>query len=511
MDEEEYQEEQSDSKINLGRFFERMDSVEKVASNALSKANANFGIIENQKALINSLNVSIEAIETKVRDIANYIITEKKITKDEEADRLVEEQDKEQKNITAERLMALKGDQGVQGEPGAPAPTPEEGGGGGILGLLLKLGIGAFAIKTLWPILLPKIGLLVKGALGKGIAASLKGAGVLLKKLVSGTLGKIGLGIGKIFTSFSGKIATALTGVGLAAKGIIDNFKFGEKGEVTGKETIEGGGEGGEGGETTTVPHTIKGDQGQLDLIEGGSTYEENKVEDSNLNLEKNSAVNDMDDTLKDKDLVKTGENVKDKKKGKEMVRYKYKIYQIKIEKGGYLDSLSKDDLAHKYIELHKRWNDDPNSFTRKDKRLYKHRLPALMMAKYKLLYSDIESHMQGGESLDPYVNNLFNKKKELESVKENKDLDLSLGNVKGGEGGNEMTGVDDTSLLSQVLETPSTNNGQVVTAPSNTSNTTDTNVKITKIPVPFLNSISNQYLSITGEKIPPEFYRQYA
>ena len=72
MDEEEYQEEeQSDSKINLGRFFERMDSVEKVASNALSKANANFGIIENQKALINSLNVSIEAIETKVRDIAN--------------------------------------------------------------------------------------------------------------------------------------------------------------------------------------------------------------------------------------------------------------------------------------------------------------------------------------------------------------------------------------------------------------------------------------------------------
>ena len=99
MEEEEYQEEeQSDSKINLGSFFERMDSVEKVASNALSKANANFSIIENQKALINSLNVSIEAIETKVRDIANYIIIEKKITKDEEADKLVEEQDKEQKD-----------------------------------------------------------------------------------------------------------------------------------------------------------------------------------------------------------------------------------------------------------------------------------------------------------------------------------------------------------------------------------------------------------------------------
>ena len=520
MDEEEYQEEeQSDSKINLASFFERMDSVEKVAGSALSKSRANFGIIEKQRTLINSLNVSIEAIETKVRDIANYIITEKKITKDEEADRLVEEQDKEQKNITAERLMALKGDQGVQGEPGAPAPAPEEGGGGGILGLLLKLGIGAFAIKTLWPILLPKIGLLVKGALGKGIAASLKGAGVLLKNLVSGTLGKIGLGIGKIFTSFSGKIATALTGVGLAAKGIIDNFKFGEKGEVSGDTSAlnlsapTGGSEGGKV-ETTTVPHTIKGDQGQLDLIEGGSTYEKNKVEESNLNLEKNSAVNDMDDTLKEKDLVKTGENNVRKEMGKPMVRYKYKTSTVTIEKGGNLDSLSKNELADKYAELHKRWNDDPRSFTRKDKRLYKHTLPALMMAKYKLFDGDIQSILNGDESLDPWVTNHFNKKKpesELESVKENKDLDLSLGNVKGGEGGNEMTGVDDTSLLSQVLETPSTNNGQVVTAPSNTSNTTDTNVKITKIPVPFLNSISNQYLSITGEKVPPEFYRQYA
>ena len=100
-------------------------------------------------------------------------------------------------------------------------------------------------------------------------------------------------------------------------------------------------------------------------------------------------------------------------------------------------------------------------------------------------------------------------KEDKVEPVTENKNLDLSLGNGEGGEGGNEMT--NDANLLSQVLETPSTNNGQVVTAPSNTPNTTDTTVKITKIPVPFLNSISNQYLSITGEKVPPEFYRQYA
>ena len=88
MDEEEQQ--QSDSKISVSSFFERVDSVEKVANSALSKANANLGIINNQKILINSINVSIEALETKVRDIANYIIIEKKIEKDAEEDRLFE-------------------------------------------------------------------------------------------------------------------------------------------------------------------------------------------------------------------------------------------------------------------------------------------------------------------------------------------------------------------------------------------------------------------------------------
>ena len=96
----------------------------------------------------------------------------------------------------------------------------------------------------------------------------------------------------------------------------------------------------------------------------------------------------------------------------------------------------------------------------------------------------------------------------EIESNVENKDLDLSL-NTVGGE--TDTTENNDANLLSQVLETPSTNNGQVVTAPSNTPNTTDTTVKLTKVPIPFLNSISNSHLSITGDEVPPEFYRQYA
>ena len=102
----------------------------------------------------------------------------------------------------------------------------------------------------------------------------------------------------------------------------------------------------------------------------------------------------------------------------------------------------------------------------------------------------------------------MSDKNLELESVTENKDLDLSLDTVEDGTGTTEN---NDALLLSQVIDTPSSNNGQVVTAPTNTPNTTTTQVKITKIPIPFINSISNQYLSITGDGIPPEFYRQYA
>ncbi len=80
MDEEEL--EQPSSKINVGSFFERVDSVDRVANRALSQSSSNLGIINNQKLIIQSLSVSIEAMETKIRDIANYIIVENKLEKD---------------------------------------------------------------------------------------------------------------------------------------------------------------------------------------------------------------------------------------------------------------------------------------------------------------------------------------------------------------------------------------------------------------------------------------------
>ena len=134
MDEEEL--EQPSSKINVGSFFERVDSVDRVANRALSQSTSNLGIVNNQKLIIQSLSVSIEAMETKIRDIANYIIIEKKAEKDAAEDRKLEQEDKEQKQSMLER--ALKGDTGPKGDPGKPAEQ-QQGGGGSFLGGLLKV------------------------------------------------------------------------------------------------------------------------------------------------------------------------------------------------------------------------------------------------------------------------------------------------------------------------------------------------------------------------------------
>ena len=476
MDEEEYQEEeQSDSKINLGRFFERMDSVEKVASNALSKANANFGIIENQKALINSLNVSIEAIETKVRDIANYIIIEKKITKNEEADRLVEEQDKEQKDQMIERLMGLKGDQGEKGESGAPAPEEGEGGNPimSFLKTLATLGIAAFVTTQMWPVILPLIGPLL-GKLGLGLMV---GAGGLLGGFLGAQLAKVPF-VGK-------KMGPAVE------KGIKENFEKGgqsiqkaaESMGKDGKLEISTGGEGG-GGEDGA-----KEVESKDNLLEGGEGLEDTLKENGLIEGESFSEYRN-----------RTGNEEVDSSDGE--VKDENEIdFKSEFKEGSYEFSSSEEgDTTTTTTKF-----EGKTRFDMKEGKAYILG-EEVTLEGYKE-YQNLPDEEKTKDELVKIIEKYAVDK--VEPVTENKNLDLSLGNGEGGEGGNVLT-TNDVDTVAQVIN-PTTNNGQVVTAPANTPNTTDTTVKITKIPVPFLNSISNQYLSITGEKIPPEFYRQYA
>ena len=189
MDEEEL-EQPKKKKITLSNFFESIVKIDKLANRALSTANSNLNIIQEQKLLIESLSMSLEGLRSDVQQINNYIIVEKKIEKDAEADLRLEEEDKEQKEMMAERLKGDKGedgdqgeggdqgDQGDQGDAGKAPPQPVEPKGflGSIFGALGPL-LGGAGLQLLAPILGGAFtGLKTGGPIGALIGGPLGGA-----------------------------------------------------------------------------------------------------------------------------------------------------------------------------------------------------------------------------------------------------------------------------------------------------------------------------------------------
>ena len=220
-------------KINLESFFNKVDSVDKMASTALSKANSNLGVINNQKALIESLSVSIEAMQTQIRDIANYIIVERKLERDLEEDRRLEAEDAEQKRLMTERATAM-GEKGSQGEPGKPAPAEGGGGGGSFLGGLIKLLVGggllAAAVPVIAPMLLtqfvlPKIGEGLKFVFDKGMGWLSKNLGGIFDPATYAPLG-----IGKFFTGIKKGVESKFEGAKSAFGGFVSGFFKGDGG-----------------------------------------------------------------------------------------------------------------------------------------------------------------------------------------------------------------------------------------------------------------------------------------
>ena len=215
---------EENKKIDIGAFFDRVDQVGKVANKALKQSDSNVSAFNANKTLINSISVSIEAMKTEIRDIANYIVVENKLEKDAAEDKKLEEQDLRQKEEMRERALAL-GKQGPKGDPGKPA-EPQKGGSflGGLLKTLFVGGGLVLAAKTLFPALLPFLGkaltpkllLVFKGALGGTIKAI---GGTLLKifspltkiKLIGGVFGNILKGITSGFGSVAKVAATLVT------------------------------------------------------------------------------------------------------------------------------------------------------------------------------------------------------------------------------------------------------------------------------------------------------------
>ena len=477
MDEEEL--EQPSSKINLGSFFERVDSVEKVANNALSRANANLGIINNQKLIINSLSVTIEAMETKIRDIANYIIIEKKLEKNVEEDRLLEEQDRLQKQAMVERATTIMGEPGPQGEPGQPAE--QQGGGSSLLGSLLRLGIGAFALKFLWPAILPAL----KGVLAGVLKGVFSWTGLKLAALLGGIIGSIPL-IGKFGPKIKDGIVDTFSGISSWVENLV-------KGVDKDGRVSDGAGGG------TGNPTNVRGSGARQPLLEGGES---------------------MEKTLTEKDLVK-GKPIKNKR-GRIIGYEKAEETEVVEEEKKFKVTTGKkdksvEDLEREYAaglaKVQKMKDEGRNvnkiNFQQRQVDITK---SALDLKKAEMGLGSEEDAAIGkmlkedgyGKGKSSY--SATTEYKIVEPIKNGtEDLDLSSDNVDG-----DMTqAIAKTNERIDNLiggENVEQNNGNLVSA--NKPNVTEATLKIAAAPLPFVKVIKNNQLSTSPKSyngLPPE------
>ena len=454
MDEEEL--EQPSSKINLGSFFERVDSVEKVANSALSRANANLGIINNQKLIINSLSVTIEAMETKIRDIANYIIIEKKLEKDVEEDRALEEQDRLQKQAMVERATTIMGEPGPQGEPGQPAE--DKTGGSSLLGTLLRLGIGAFAIKFLWPAILPAL----KGVLAGVLKGVFSWTGLKLAALLGGIIGSIPL-IGKFGPKIKDGIVDTFSGISSWVENLV-------KGVDKDGRVSDGAGGG------TGNPTNVRGSGARQPLLEGGESMEKTLTE---KDLVKGKPIKNKRGRIIGYEDVEETEEIEDEKKKFNVIEGEQDITIEQLERdiaaGETKIQKMKDEEGNERKIMFEEKKVEIKKDTLKKKRLG---LPVDAKTKYKI----VEPIKNGKEELDLSSNDIeVNNAQAI--AKTNERIDNALGG-----------------------ENKEQNNGNLVSA--NKPNVTEATLKVAAAPLPFVKVIKNNQLSTSPKSyngLPPE------
>ena len=203
---------EENKKIDIDSFFNRVEEVSQVAGNALKQSNLNASAIQANKTLINSLSITIETMKSEIRDIANYIVIEKRLEKDIEEDKKLEAEDAKQKQAMTDRAQALS--QPTQ-KKDSVSPVPEQGGGGGFLsGLLKAIAIGGIAALAL-P-LIPVIAPLLLKAMAAGIIAIAGGLaiketialGIKLTKMITAGIGKA-IEFGKnVYDNLSEKVSS---------------------------------------------------------------------------------------------------------------------------------------------------------------------------------------------------------------------------------------------------------------------------------------------------------------
>ena len=488
-------------KINLESFFNKVDSVDKMASTALSKSNSNLGIINNQKALIESLSVSIEAIQTKIRDIANYIIVEKKLERDLEEDRRLEAEDAEQKRLMTERATAM-GEKGPQGEPGKPAPA-EGGRGGSFLGGLIKLLVGggvlAAALPTIGPMLLnqfvlPKIGEGLKFVFDKGMGWLSKNLGGIFDPATYAPLG-----IGKFFTGIKKGVESKFEGAKSAFGGFVSGFFKGD-----------GGGAG------SGSNMSLLGDMSSVKNME--TTLKENDlVEEKPKNVEMEDYEEEVNKLKEERDIAEeTGETdisgeLRKRASGddEELAEEVGKEFKVTKEKR----NMTKEEQivsAKKSIEINEKLlsgtnNGRKKAFYTNQIKFYKKRLKSLGVEEYKSFESNTTEEERLEAVGELIKSGVVTPGKYTESATIEKTtvepIDLSL----------KQSLETNDKLVNAVSYQSGTENkdqNSSVLVQNKPAQVTIASIKKTSSTVPFIKANKNKFLSINETELPPEVAR---
>ena len=460
-------EEQSNKKIDINSFFDRADKVEEVANKALKQSSLSMNAVKANQTLINSISVSIEAMRTEIRDIANYIIIEKKLEKDAAEDRRFEEEDKAQKAKMDERLKALLPEKKQTVE----SPSEEKKGGGGFMSGLLKVigGLGLIAgIAALATVALPVLGPILLGALGVGL---------------------VGLVIAKI----GPPLVEWVKGMFNKIKNFLDNvFKPVEKIPVVGKSLsgmLKGGLVGGIGGVGSAVAGALigalKGASG------GGGGGNGTVTSNSNMSLEsENGSEKKLEKTLEKNNLLEK-ENEKNGGYTEEFPN-----------EGGKSEFSYSESADGSESNIKKTYEGVTNRFDMEEGKAYILgtevsfdgyneflALPEESKTNIDVLKEIVKKHKV--TKIEPESNN--NKKELIQSFSKNSNASSTVI-------ANELTDVSRQKDISSQIK-----NNQI---PANAPQVSAAEIKGTGTTVSYIRALSNQYLSIANNKLPPEIAR---
>jgi len=482
-------------KINLSNFFERSDSIDKKASSALSKSNSAISAISANKLLIESLQMSIETMQTQIRDIANYIIIENKLEKDEREDKLLEEQDAKQKQQMMDRALGMQGMQGVKGDKGSkgqPGEFGQQGGGGGgsFLGGLLKAiavgGIAALALPLV-PVIAP---LLLKVIGGGLIVAATAAVGKQIAKALTGPIQNIGKGLQSLGSKSLEVGQKTVGGIKRGVGGVADfltfnKFDFDKKGKS--EKSSES---------NMSFSPDIEGGEDDTFTIKSNATLKKGKVVSGNMSQA------DAERNIKKLEL-KSQENDAIQSYGFHSPEHNEIKKKIMILDGTPEEAIYTDEKGKLKTKGYSTYGGETTVFDDKKK---KDGETTVFDDKKK---KDGETTTGAGRVLGGILDAVtfnkfdFDKKNPVEAndlkFKEINQLKSSVSN-------------NSAAIQTIINPTPQTvkNTNSPVTVQNSKPQVTYTQIKTTKPAIPFINTLGNQYLSLSPHtnKLPPEIAR---